>query len=363
MRIRRITISAIVLSTIAALATVFGHPLGNFTINHFIGITPGADEVKLHYVVDLAEIPAFQELKAADRNEDAATSQAELDARLEAIAAQYVAGLMLTNDGRGVDLEVRQKSISLQPGMAELPTMRLVFEMAGRIGNWGPQSVFRFENTNDVGRSGWYELVITSDGISVFDSTIFGNSVTDELRVYPADQLTAPLDERGGSWSATRGAVPDGSRGLKLRDGRPAPRTRDRFAELIAVPQLSIGVALLGLLVAFGLGGLHALSPGHGKTVVGAYLVGSRGTMKHAAFLGLTVTVTHTAGVFALGIITLFASEYILPERLYRILGVASGAIVFAIGLNLFVRRVRAALTGSGSRTHLHHHEHTHKQI
>jgi ABC-type nickel/cobalt efflux system permease component RcnA len=83
--------------------------------------------------------------------------------------------------------------------------------------------------------------------------------------------------------------------------------SRDRFAELIAVHTLTPGIALLGLLLAGFLGAVHALSPGHGKTVVGAYLVGSRGTPRHAAFLGLTVTVTHTAGVFALGLLTLFA--------------------------------------------------------
>ena len=130
-----------------------------------------------------------------------------------------------------------------------------------------------------------------------------------------------------------------------LRDGHPLTTTRDRFAELIAVPQLTMSVALLGLLFAFALGTLHALSPGHGKTVVGVNLVGARGTARHAAFLGITVTITHTAGVFALGIVTLFASEYILPERLYPILGLASGAIVVAIGLSLFTRRLRAAMS------------------
>src|SRR5262249_10885809 len=119
-------------------------------------------------------------------------------------------------------------------------------------------------------------------------------------------------------------------------------------------------VALFGLVVAMVLGAGHALSPGHGKTVVGAYLVGSRGTARHAAFLGMTVTITHTAGVFALGLVTLFASRYILPERLFPILGLVSGAVVLAIGLKLFINRLRAALKRSNA-SHEHHHEHDHE--
>jgi ABC-type nickel/cobalt efflux system permease component RcnA len=119
-------------------------------------------------------------------------------------------------------------------------------------------------------------------------------------------------------------------------------------------------VALLGLLLAAGLGALHAMSPGHGKTVVGAYLVGSRGTAKHAAFLGLTVTVTHTSSVFALGLLTLFASHYVLPETLFPYLSLASGVIVLAIGLTLFVRRLRSAFGLAGVEGHHHHHAHEH---
>src|SRR5690606_3611387 len=85
-----------------------------------------------------------------------------------------------------------------------------------------------------------------------------------------------------------------------------------------------------------------ALTPGHGKTIVGAYLVGSRGTPRHALFLGLTTTVTHTAGVFAFGLLVLFASRTILPERLYPWLGVFSGLLVVGIGFSLF----RGHLTG-----------------
>ncbi|MGI9067938.1 MAG: sulfite exporter TauE/SafE family protein, partial [Pyrinomonadaceae bacterium] len=157
---------------------------------------------------------------------------------------------------------------------------------------------------------------------------------------------------------------------LGTREGRPVEQSRDRLAELIAVPEITPMVALLGLLIAAGLGALHAFSPGHGKTVVGAYLIGSRGTARHAAFLGLTVTITHTLGVFALGMVTLLASQYILPERLYPIISLLSGAIVLGLGLSLFIARLRGALAtatdahtlelGHSQDEHLHGHTHEH---
>lgn len=358
-----------VLATLCALAVAaLAHPLGNFTINHFVRISPSVDRVQLRYIVDLAEIPTFQALKSADHNSDGALSQAELDGWLASAAPGFVAGLLLSAEDRGINLELVDKTVTLAPGAAELPTMRLVLALVGKIEGVNPAAQYRFENTNGIGRLGWYELVITPrDGVSVYDSTIFGNGVTDELKVYPQDQMMAPLNERGGRWSMSQGRMPEGAQPLKLRDGRAVASSRDRFAELIAVPNLSLGVGLLGLLVAFGLGGLHALSPGHGKTVVGAYLIGARGTPKHAVFLGLTVTVTHTSGVFALGLITLFASEYVLPEQLFPILSFVSGAIVLAIGLSLFTKRLRTLISsragawGQGKviETHIaHDHEH-----
>jgi ABC-type nickel/cobalt efflux system permease component RcnA len=142
--------------------------------------------------------------------------------------------------------------------------------------------------------------------------------------------LDAPLEERAASFSFTRGNIPEGGVALMTRDGRVTSQQRDRLAELIAVPELTFGVALLGLLIAAMLGSVHALSPGHGKTIVGAYLVGSRGTARHAAFLGLTVTVTHTIGIFALGLVTLFASQYVLPDRLLPILSLVSRVSSFS---------------------------------
>jgi ABC-type nickel/cobalt efflux system permease component RcnA len=104
---------------------------------------------------------------------------------------------------------------------------------------------------------------------------------------------------------------------------------------------------------------MHALSPGHGKTVVGAYLVGSRGTPRHAVFLGLTVTITHTAGVLALGLVTLFASHYVVPERLYPWMSVISGLMVIAMGLFTLRQRLRGQ-PAFGHHLHDHDHGHSH---
>src|SRR5690242_9868951 len=91
---------------------------------------------------------------------------------------------------------------------------------------------------------------------------------------------------------------------------------QDYLPALLHGGDLSAGAIAAGLAVAFGLGAVHALSPGHGKTIVAAYLVGSRGTLRHALLLGASVTFTHTISVFLLGIGTLFLSAYIVPEKI-----------------------------------------------
>src|SRR5207302_2184648 len=131
-------------------------------------------------------------------------------------------------------------------------------------------------------------------------------------------------------------------------------RPADPLAALIGQDELSaIGVAL-ALLVAFGLGVVHALSPGHGKSVMAAYLVGTRGTRRQALVLGPVVALSHTAGVLLLGGATLAASRLIAPERLYPYLSTASGAIVLALGVILLARRIR----GAHGRNHPHGHAH-----
>ncbi len=345
------------------------HPLGNFTINHFARLEVGADKIKLRYVIDMAEIPTFQELQSITASAGGSPSRNELDAYAARNATRYTDGLLLVLDGARLPLQLLASRANLVTGAGGLQTLRIESDLAATI----PVAIqavvrrLRFEDQNYSDRIGWRELMVSPlSGTSLFDSSAYGTNVTDELKAYPSDMLTAPLDERSAELSFTSGGVPAGAQVLMSRDGRAvtAP-TRDRLAELIAVPELTVGVALFGLLVAVLLGGLHALSPGHGKTVVGAYLVGSRGTARHAAFLGATVTITHTAGVFALGVATLLASKYIVPERLFPMLSLLSGAIVVVMGASLLIRRLRAA-TGRHSLAqhdaHVHGaDEHTHE--
>jgi ABC-type nickel/cobalt efflux system permease component RcnA len=147
---------------------------------------------------------------------------------------------------------------------------------------------------------------------------------------------------------------------LSLKANRQAT-PRSAFTELFAAKQLGVGIVATALALAVALGALHALEPGHGKTVVAAYLVGSRGTVKHAVALGLIVTASHTAGVYILGGVTFFASQYILPESLYPWIGVGSGLTVAALGIFLFVRRYRGpSVAEAHDHPHSHRHRHSH---
>jgi nickel/cobalt exporter len=131
------------------------------------------------------------------------------------------------------------------------------------------------------------------------------------------------------------------------------------LAEMLRHPQIGWGWLVAGIAVAFWLGALHALEPGHGKTIVAAYLVGSRGNLKHAALLGATVTFTHTISVFLLGLGTLFLSSYAAPGKIIPVLGTVSGLSIVAIGVWLFYQRMKA-LRHHHHHHHHHHHDHDH---
>jgi ABC-type nickel/cobalt efflux system permease component RcnA len=166
--------------------------------------------------------------------------------------------------------------------------------------------------------------------------------------------LRSPLDVRAASARVVAGAAP----AAPPRLDRSATPTHegDGLAGLIERDDPSLGVLLVSLLVAAFWGAAHALTPGHGKALVAGYLVGTRGRPRHALALGATVTATHTAGVFGLGLVTLGLSTVVVPEQLYPWLTLVSGVLVVAVGAGVLLRRARAA---RGHQDH-HHHPHDH---
>ncbi len=340
------------------------HPLGNFSVNQYSRLEVEKSNIKIRQILDMAEIPTFQAQSTIDTDKDGKMSDAELNVYADQIAPQIISNLFLTVNNQPVEIAAQKKNILLHTGEGNLPTIRFELDLIGKLSSLQEINRVNFENKNYTERIGWNEIVIARAGdIGVFDSTAFGSGVTNEIQTYPQETLDAPLRERKAEFSFTSGTTPVSSKLLQNRDGHltVAVLQKDKLAELISVPEITLSIALFGLLLAFGLGAMHAMSPGHGKTVVGAYLVGSRGTMKHAAFLGLTVTVTHTLGVFALGLITLFASNYILPEKIMPFLGFISGLLVLYIGLTMFKTRLFSILGWEKAGHHGHSHdEHAH---
>jgi len=355
-------ITLILFFLLAGAVFAGAHPLGNFSINNFTRIEIEKNRIRLRCVLDMAEIPTYQESQKIDADKNGALSEAELNAYLESLTPQYLANLKLAVDENPVRFETAAKNISRPEGAGNLPTLRAEWTFTAESVSMEKDAVYRlrFENNNFKERAGWNEIVVNRlAGVNIFDSTAFGSALTDELKTYPENMLSAPLAERAAEFSLTASAVPENAAVLQNRNGSAStPVQKDKFAELISVPEITPAIALAGLLLAFGFGALHAMSPGHGKTVVGAYLVGSRGTVKHAAFLGLTVTITHTLGVFALGLITLFASNYILPEKILPFLSFVSGLLVFYIGVTLFKSRLFGAFGLQGHHGHGHSHGH-----
>ncbi len=330
------------------------HPLGNFTISRYARVEPGAEHIRVVYAIDMAEIPAYQE------GADVETS-AYLDRRLPELAR----GLQLTVGGARLPLVVESGLVTVSEGQGGLPVLRIdaVFTAAlpDRVRAGEVQALLR--DTNYEGRRGWQEIVVRgTSGAAVRERSVPARDVSDTLRSYPADRLERPLTVREARFSFVPGvADPDAGAGVAApAPVTPAPRAAGRgplggFARAAAARELTPVVALVTLLAAVAWGALHALGPGHGKTIVAAYLTGTRGTAWHALILGLTVTATHTAGVYLLGVITLSASRFIVPEDLYPVLSLCSGLLVVAMGLSLLWARWRGR-----TRAHDHHHDHPH---
>lgn len=336
-----------------ALALLFAssaaaHPLGNFSMNHLTRVSVSVDRVDVVYVLDQAEIPTFQQ-RGLSSSERLARVRDEVQSRLSVVL-----------DGRAARLvELPGAGVQLRPGQGGLKTTRVELRLRA------PASEATRVEVRDgtyPGRVGWKAVIAAPGSGTAARSDVPAGDPTNGLRVYPERLLQSPSDVRYASLSVRPGHgtldAPDGPRSQPAAGGGG-----HTFADVFEDAAAGRGVLAFLLLAAFGWGALHALSPGHGKAMVAAYLIGTRGTAKHAMALGATVTIAHTIGVFALGVVTLALSQYVLPEDLYPWLTLVSGLMVVGIGAAVLRRRMRAVRAVRSAQCaehhhHSHHHEH-----
>ena len=329
MRLRPILLAALAALLFPA-APAAAHPLGNFSVNHLAVVSISDDRVDVRYVLDQAEIPTFRERAMSDA-QVLRSKQAEVERRL-----------LLTVDGRRVELEPAGTPALTHPvGQGGLPTTRLELPLSAQAR--GARAV-TIEDGTFPGRVGWKAVQVRPGERTAVKTSAPATDPTGGLRRYPQDLLESPSDVRSAHFGVRPGdGTVDAGAGRRAGGGGGPG---DGFAGLLEGDE----VLVLLLLAAFGWGALHALSPGHGKTMVAAYLVGTRGTTRDAVALGAVVTATHTAGVVALGLVALGLSAWVLPEQLYPWLTLVSGLMVVGVGIAVLRRRAR--------RHHHHHHDH-----
>lgn len=407
---------AAALGSLMTLAAVFvipsssaAHPLGNFSISQYTGIQIRSDVVELHYLIDMAEIPTFQEIQETGIVPEVGHPglRGYLNRKVETLKE----GLRLEVDGRRLQVEADSNEVIFPPGAGGLLTMKIGVRYRAKLPGplaAGPSQLY-YRDGNFQSRAGWKEIIATGGrGIRLTESSVPAADRSHELSDYPVDLLNSPPQDlearvvftrrdlvplpavvesatpapRGTAsqeWQATplaqtspattpptepafvdvspRATTTEGPVALPVLEANKQRTPRSAFTEVMSTKELSVGAILIALLVAGGLGAFHALEPGHGKTVVAAYLVGAHGTAWHAVWLGLIVTASHTAGVYLLGAVTLYASRYVVPERLYPWLGLVSGLAIAGLGFTLFLRRYAEA-TSPHADDHAHDHGH-----
>ena len=377
-----VLVALVALLVAAGAARAAAHPLGNFTVNTYSGLRVGPDRLVVDYVVDMAEIPTFQARQTIDADHDGRVAGPEAVRWRDQECPRLAGGVRATLDGRPLPLTVAGSALRFPEGVGGLETLRLECALAAPLpAGRTPGRVLAYADSNLQGRVGWREITAVGDHTTLEATDVPPTSTSARLTTYPSDQLSSPLDQRTASlrfhpggppapagWggplvSGSSGPLAPGSAGSPAPESggpsAPAPVVRggvDRvtaaFTGLVGERSRSAGFAVVAVLVAVVLGGAHALAPGHGKTVMAAYLVGLRGTLRQAVTIGATVTITHTAGVLLLGVV-LSTTRAVASERVYPWLGLASGLLLAAVGVGLLVR----ARTG---HTHAHDHDHPH---
>ncbi|MFJ3305793.1 sulfite exporter TauE/SafE family protein [Streptomyces sp. NPDC086549] len=354
--------AAAVLTAACALAlapstSASAHPLGNFTVNRYDGLVAAPGQLRVDHVEDLAEIPATQakpDIKRLGMTEWARQ-------RCEKAAE----GSKVTVDGRATALSAGSSHARLRPGQAGLNTLRVECRFTARLPKESTVAL-GFHSEGATTGPGWREITAQGDRMTLTSSDVPKKSVSHELTSYPKDLLSSPAD----TVTASLRVRPGGPALTEERQDAPAasvlPRGADRWTRaldnLVARHDLTVGFASLALLIAIVLGAMHALAPGHGKTLMAATAAarGGKARLKDVLPLAASVTVTHTLGVVALGLLVTAGSA--ATPSVIAWLGIASGVLVTVAGANLVRRAWRNRAHALHHHPHRDGHTHTHEE-
>ncbi|WP_138893840.1 nickel transporter, partial [Streptomyces chryseus] len=350
------------------------HPLGNFTVSQYDGLVVTPGKLAVDHVEDLAEIPAARERRRIDADGDDTLGPAELSAwaGTRCGAAARDARLTLAVAGGGsaggetVPLSADSAKAQVRPGQAGLETLRVTCALTAPLPR--AESVrLAYRPGGVTTTAGWREITARGDRMTLSASDVPGKSLSRRLTAYPGDVLSTPPEVRSAALTVRAGGpalVPGGNDGGPSPAAGVLPRGADRWAQaltgLVARHELTAGFAALALGMSLFLGAMHALAPGHGKTMMAAAAAaGGRSSVRDMVGLGLSVTMTHTLGVFALG--ALITAGSAAAPTVVSWLGIASGALVAVAGALLLRRAWRRRHSPHGhSHSHDHAHGHSH---
>lgn len=315
----------------------------------------------LNYAIDIAEVPSFQELATVDADGDGIPTDRELARYSEAKALFVREGLEFAIDGRATPIAIAGSSATLGDGQGGLKVVRVEATFHAPLAAGASGLTYRDTNFSSI--PGWREVIASATGgAAILASDVPARSLSDELRAYPEEMLTDPPAVA----TATLRIATEGGNDAPTPAGSPAPEPRtpkgmaERFAALVAESR-STSSMMLALVLAFAFGALHAMGPGHGKTIVTAHLATGGAGRSSALAVGLAVSLMHTASVLALGLVAFAFTRSLSASAVYPWLSLAAGVIVLALGVWLLVTRVRAGRAGKeGAIDHAPHTEHAH---
>lgn len=402
-------VSALLIAVVAVLglpAMAVAHPLGNFTINHYAGLRIEPDRILLDVVIDQAEIPTFQARLDFDLDGDGEVSDDEADAGRVTACAGMTPFVDLAVDGVRQAPILTDAGLTFPPGVGGLSTMRFVCQYEAALTTpITTATTVSYRDMSYPDRLGWREIVVEGSGVTatIVEGVLRQATISDRLSMYPTDLLTqAPQDgsivvtlAAGGRtlepWSAPDAATIPGSGSGQTPSpgdtptsgpsaapvaagvtggtgGTPGGVTGGELPSIFREANLTPIVLLVSLFTAGALGAGHALTPGHGKTLMAAYLVGTRGTVWHAAGLGLSVTVSHTIGILVLAALVVGAQDVLAPDLVVRAAPFVAAVSIVAIGGWMLLSEIRRRRTARAVRTaavvahdHLHEtHDHGH---